>query len=155
MKRTTRSARLRCAAFALSFIAVSASADNYCNVNQITDDLHKSCTEFSISSDGVFKATCIINRLRSGRTRTIDLDGHIGNDLYSDNFNWSGSDFSSKCNTLTVTAETNGVTLKGHCDRNERALAMRGQSPWKVWKEVNLNDGIKTDCSDQGNLKKR
>ena len=157
MNRTIRLALLHCAAFALSSVVLSANANEYYVQDRITEDLHTACQDFSITSDGVFKALCIMYTSVGPVQREIDLDDHIGNDLYSDDLAWDRTNFSDKCNSLTVSVHASGVTLKGHCDRGNRAIVLRAgaSSIWKVWKELNLNDGIKSDSSERGKLKKR
>lgn len=59
MNRTIRLALIQCAAFALSSVVLSANANEYYNQDKITEDLHTACKDFSIASDGVFKALCI------------------------------------------------------------------------------------------------
>ena len=157
MNRTIRRALLPCAALALSLVVLSANANEYYVQDKITEDLHTACKEFSIASDGVFKALCIKNTSVAPVERSIDLDDHIGNDLYSDNLKWGWDNFSAKCNSLTVSVHASGVTLKGHCLKGNKNLARiaGGSSTWKVWKELELNDGIKSDSTERGKLKKR
>ena len=157
MNQTIRLALLSCAAIVLMSAVPTAHANQYYIQDKITEDLHTACKDFTISSEGELKALCIKNTSVAPVRRTIDLDDHIGNDLYSDDLKWDGTDFSDKCDSLSVSVHASGVTLKGSCDRGNQAIALRAgtNSTWKVWKELELNDGIKSDSTERGKLKER
>ena len=159
MSRTNVIPKLQYVTLTLSLLLICAivAANQYYNQNKITEDLHTACKDFAISSEGMFKALCIKSTSLAPVRRTIELDEHIGNDPQKNELKWGGTNFSDKCDSLSVTVHSEGVKLKGYCDRSDAALGIRAGSgsSWKEWKELELNDGIKSDSTERGILKRR